>query len=65
MGRNLQRSLGQFEVREGLEAVATGRAWRAGEAENLGTRMDADCVAVDDGHALHGALSDVGGVGET
>ena len=61
MRRNLQRSLGQFEVREGLEAAATGRAWRVGEAENLGTRMDANCVAVDDGRAL----SDVGGAGET
>ena len=35
----------------GLAAVERDQTWRAGEAENLGTRMEAVCVIVDDGRA--------------
>ena len=33
----------------GLAAVERDRTWRTGEAKNLGTRMEAGYVAVDDG----------------
>ena len=39
----------------GLAAVERDRTWRAGEAENPGTCVEACCVAVDDVPCIGGS----------